>query len=168
MGPGENDLRPLAAELDVEDVGPDAVALPVALPRDLLSLGQDGVRPPQVDDDVPLLEALHDAGGQLALAILELAVDDVPLGIAHALDDVLLGSLGGDAAELLWRQLDEQLVADLGLGIELLARQGEGHLILRVLDALDDRLDLEELHLAPVRLELGFDTLLGTEGLLGG
>src|SRR5436309_15671563 len=95
----------LISALLLEDEGPDAVALAVALTRDLLLLGQDGVRPTQVDDDVLLLEALHDPGEELALAALELVVDDVALSIPHALDDVLLGGLGGDAAEFIRRQL---------------------------------------------------------------
>src|SRR5438094_6135794 len=166
-GAREDDLRPLAGELDVEDVGADAVALAVALARDLLLLGEDGVGAPQVHDDVFLLEALHDAGEELALPPLELVVDDVPLGVAHALDDVLLRGLGSDATELLGRELGEQLVADLGVRIELDARLGERHLILRVLDVVDDRLDLEEFHLAQLGVELGLDVLLVTEGLLG-
>ena len=112
---------PLLDELDVDDVGADAVALAIALARDLLLLGQDRVGAAEVDDDVLLLEALHDAGGELALAVLELVEDDVALGVAHALDDVLLGRLRGDAAELLGRQLREQLVADLGFGIDACA-----------------------------------------------
>src|SRR5256712_10297205 len=167
VGTREGDLGSLAAQLDVEDEGPDAVALAVALTWDLLRLGQDGVRPTQVDDDVLLLEALHDPGEELALAALELVVDDVALSIPHALDDVLLGGLGGDAAEYLRRQLGEQLVADLGVRIELDARLGERHLILRVLDVVDDRLALEEFYLAQLGVELGLDVLLVTEGLLG-
>ena len=115
----EDDLRPLARELDVEDEGADAIALAVALARDLLLLGQDRVGAAEVDDDVLLLEALHDAREELALAVLELVEDDVALGVAHLLDDVLLGRLRGDAPELLRRQLGEQLVADLGLRVEL-------------------------------------------------
>src|SRR2546426_7443064 len=167
VGTREGDLGSPAAQLDVEDEGPDAVALAVALTRDLLLLGQDGVRPTQVDDDVLLLEALHDPGEELALAALELVVDDIALSIPHALDDVLLGGLGGDAAEFLRRQLGEQLVADLGVRIELDARLGERHLILRVLDVVDDRLALEEFYLAQLGVELGLDVLLVTEGLLG-
>src|SRR6266849_22888 len=135
--------------------------------RDLLLLGEDGVGAPQVHDDVFLLEALHDAGEELALAPLELVVDDIALGVAHALDDVLLRGLGGDAPELLRRQLGEELVADLGLRIDLRARHLERHLVLGVLDVLDHRLDLEQLDLAQLGVELGLDVLLVAEGLLG-
>src|SRR5689334_24526692 len=156
--PREDDLRSLAGLLNVEDERPDAVALAVPLARDLLLLRQDGVRAAEVDDDVLLLEALDDAlVGELALPVLELVVDDLPLGIADALDDVLLGGLRRDAAELLRRQLGEQLIADLGLGIHLGARVGESDLVLGVLDLVDDGLDLEQLDLAELGVELRLD-----------
>src|SRR5439155_10086388 len=71
VGPREDDLRPLGCELDVENEGADAVALPVALARDLLLLGQDRVGAAEVHDDVLLLEALHDARNELGLSTLE-------------------------------------------------------------------------------------------------
>src|SRR5439155_811728 len=138
MSPRQDDLRALGSELDVENEGADAIALPVALARDLFLLRQDRVGPAEVHDDVLLLEALHDAGDELAFAALELVVDDVALGVAHALDDVLLRRLGGDPAELLRRQLGEQLVADLGLGIELAPSLLDGDE--RTHDAADGRL----------------------------
>src|SRR5262249_51212952 len=141
--PREDDLWPLAGQLDLQDEGANAVPLTVALARDLLLLRQDGVGAPEVHDDVLLLEALHDAGEELTLPALELVVDDVALGIAHALHDILLRGLRGDAAELLGRQLGEQLVTDLGLGVDLRASHLEGHLVLGVLDLVDHGLDLE-------------------------
>src|SRR5262249_16163654 len=118
----EDDLRAAARQLHVDDVRADAIALAIALARDLLLLGQDRVGASQIDDDVLLLEALDGAGRQLALAILELLEDAVALGVAHALDDVLVGRLGRDTAELLGRQLREQLVTDLGFWIHAAAR----------------------------------------------
>src|SRR5438067_5770947 len=168
MRPREDDLRALGGELDVENEGADAIALPVALARDLFLLRQDRVGPAEVHDDVLLLEALHDAGDELAFAALELVVDDVALGVAHALDDVLLRRLRGDPAELLRRQLGEQLVADLGLGTELAPSPLGRDPVQRVLDLRDDRPDLEELHLADLGVELGLDVLLLSEGLLSG
>src|SRR5262249_405666 len=115
VGSRQHDLGPLAAQLDVEDEGPDAIALPVSLAGDLLLLREDRVGPAEVHDDVLLLEALHDPREELALPSLELVVDDVALGVAHALDDVLLRCLRRDATELLRRELGEQLVTDLGV-----------------------------------------------------
>src|SRR5207249_10879356 len=114
----------------VQDEGPDAIALPVALPRDLLLLRKDGVGPAEVHDDVLPLESLHDAREELPLPPLELVVDDIALRVAHALDDVLLRRLGRDAAELLARELGDQLVTDLGIGSELGARSAERHRVL--------------------------------------
>src|SRR5262249_24524832 len=94
--PGEDDLRAAARELDVDDVCADAIALAVALARDLLLLRQHGIGAPQVHDDVLLLEALDRPRRQLALAGLELLEDAVALGVAHALDDVLLRRLRRD------------------------------------------------------------------------
>ena len=54
----------------------------------------------EVDVDAAALDALDDAGHQLADAIL-VRVDDLrALGLAHPLHDDLLGGLRGDAAEL--------------------------------------------------------------------
>src|SRR5581483_3269108 len=166
MRPREDDLRALSRELDVQDERADAIALTIALARDLLLLGEDRVGATEVHDDVLLLEPLDDAREELALPALELVVDDVALGVPDALDDVLLRRLGGDPPELLRRQLGEQLVADLGVGIDLRARFGHRHLVLGILDDVDNRLDLEQLDLADLRVELGFDVLLVPERLL--
>src|SRR6185369_10905590 len=118
----QNDLRALGGEIDVVDVGPNAIALAIALARDLLALGKDRVGAAEIDDDVLLLESLHDAREDLALAVLELVVDELALGVAHLLDDVLLGGLRRDPPEHLARQLGEQLVADLGFLVEAAPR----------------------------------------------
>ena len=53
----------------------------------------------EIEKDVAALDALDDAGDQLADAIL-VRIDDLrALGFAHALHDDLLGGLRGDAAE---------------------------------------------------------------------
>ena len=97
----QDDLRSARVLLDVEHVGGDAVAGAVRLARHLLAHRQDGLVAADLDDEVAALEATHGAGDQLALAVLELVVDVLALGLAHALDDHLLGGLRGDAAELL-------------------------------------------------------------------
>src|SRR5262249_49913984 len=166
--PRQHDLRAFARQLDVVDERSDAIALAIALARDLLLLGQDRVGAAEVHDQVLLLEALHGAGRELALAGAELLVDAVTLGVAHALDDVLLRGLRGDAAELLGRQLREELVADLRLGLGGLPRVAEERLVSDVLDLRDDALDLEQLALAHLWVELRLDVLVGAERALGG
>jgi len=163
MSPGEHDLRPLARELDVDDEGTDTVALAVALARDLLLLRQNGIGASEVHDDVLALEALHDARKELALPILELVENDGPFGLAHLLDDILLGSLRGDPTKFLLRELRQQLVTDLGLRVELFLGILHRHLIRGIRDLVDDGFDLEELDLADVRVELRLDLMLETE-----
>src|SRR3546814_4621653 len=64
--------------------------------------------------DVAALDALDDAGHQLADAILPLVHDLRPRGLAHALHDHLLGGLGCDATEIDVVDLLLDEVADLG------------------------------------------------------
>ena len=86
VGSRQNYLRPFSAHLDVEDVGTDSVSLPIPLARDLLFLRQDRVGAPEIHDDVLLLETLYDSRvRQLAFAVLEFVVDDVPLGVSQTL-----------------------------------------------------------------------------------
>ena len=86
-----------------------------------------------------------------SLAILELVVDLFSLGVADVLDEVLLGRLRRDTAHRRGVELDQNLVADLGLGIVLGARLIERGLGQRIGDLLDHRLDLEQLDLAESR-----------------
>jgi hypothetical protein len=148
--------------------------------------------PSEVDDDVvAALEAAHDAGDELALAVLELVEDDVALGVAHALDDHLLGGLRRDAAEALAVLLHlehvaevavllARLVASSGLEVEDLeaellaelrleavtARVLDRDLALRVVHLLDDRHVLEEVDVARVAVEARLELAVGAEGRL--
>ena len=103
----EDDLRAARLAIDVLHVGDDAVAGAVGLARRLLAEREDPLGAPEVDDEVvALLEAANDALDELPLAVLELVEDEVPLLVAHALDEDLLRRLRGDAAERLARLLD--------------------------------------------------------------
>jgi hypothetical protein len=153
---------------DVDDEGANAIALPIPLARDLLLLWEDRVGASEVHDDVLSLEALHDAGEELALPVLELVEDDRAFGLTDLLDDVLLGGLRRDATEFLLRELREKLVTDLGLGIERFLGDLHGYLIGRVRDLVDDGLDLEKLDLPDVGVELRFDLMLEPERSPGG
>jgi len=90
----------------------------VALAGDLLFLGQERLGAAEVYDPAGPVAALDDAGNDLALAVLVFLVDDLLLGVAHALDDHLLGGLGGDAAEVLDRQLEPHLVLEGDVGVD--------------------------------------------------
>jgi hypothetical protein len=101
VGAGDDDLRPAAFLANVDDQTFDAVALAEALARDLLVLGQQGLGAAEVDDPARTVAALDDAADDLALAVLVFLVNDLLLGVAHALDDDLLGALGCDAPQVL-------------------------------------------------------------------
>ncbi len=60
----------------------------------------------QVDVDVAVLDALDGAGDDVVRAVRKFIIDDVPFGFAQALDHDLFGSLGGDAAEIVRRDID--------------------------------------------------------------
>jgi hypothetical protein len=153
---GEHDLGALGGAGDVEHVGLEPIALAIGLGVDLLALGQDGLGPAEVDDDVALLEAAHDAGDELALAVAELVEGHLALGIADLLDDHLLGGLGGDATEHLDVHLDAQGVTELTLRIEI-AGFLEEDVGLLILDLLDHGAELEQLHLAQLLVVVGFE-----------
>jgi hypothetical protein len=117
----EEDLRPARLARDVEDDRAGAVADAQHFARDLLVAADHALGAAEVDDHVAELDALDDAGDDLADAVLELLMLALALGVAHLLEDDLLGGLGGDAAELDRRQRIDDVVADRGAGLELLA-----------------------------------------------
>ena len=114
-GAADEQLRAARLGAHVEQVAADAVAGAQHVARDALVLRDEGLGvAAQVDVDVAALDALDDAGDQLADAVLP-GVDDLrALGFAHALHDHLLGGLRGDAAELGVLDLLFDVVADLG------------------------------------------------------
>ena len=119
--------------------------------RNLLLFGQDRLGAAEVDDHVLALEALHDTRDDFALAILELVEDLFALGVADVLDEVLLGRLRRDPAHRGGVELDQDFVADLGLGIVLGARLVDVGLGRGVGDLVDHGLDLEQLDFAELR-----------------
>ena len=146
---------------------------------------------PEVDDEVvALLEPADDALDELTLAVLELVEDEVPLLVAHALDEHLLGRLRGDAAEGLARLLHAQDVAELLvllgglLGVRRVPEDLEAELLahlrleaeaLRVLDrdlavvvghVVDHGHVLEEVDLAGVLVEARLELAVRAEHAL--
>ena len=71
------------------------------------------------------------------LLVVEFVVYNAALGLAYALDNDLLGGLGGDAAELLRLDRDAQLVAGSGL-LGVFLRALDVYLKRGVLHLLDD------------------------------
>src|SRR4030095_11755413 len=86
-------------------------------------------------------------------------------GVAHALQDHLLGGLGGDAAELLRGQLHLDLVVQLGVAVQR-AGLGQTDLELGIADHLHDLLPGEHLQRAGVAVEVHADVVRHAHGLL--
>src|SRR5689334_19960181 len=120
MGAAEEDLRPAILAADVEDQAAGAVADAEHLARNLLVAADDALGAAEVDDDMAELDALDDAGDDLAGPLLEFLILPLALGVADLLEDHLLGGLGGDAAELDRRQRVDDEVADHRAGLQLL------------------------------------------------
>src|ERR1700731_104841 len=156
----EHDREALFGQIDVEDQRADAIALAIALMRNLLLLGQYGFGAAEIDDHVFALEALHDARDNFALAILELVEDLFALGVADVLDEVLLGRLRRDPAHGGGVELDQDFVADLGLGIVLGARLVDCGFGLRIGHLVDHGPDLEQLDLAELGVVARLDIAL--------
>ena len=129
----------------------------------------------------------------LALAVLELVVDVVALGLADALVDDLLRRLRGDAAELLARvlevdqlaellvllasavvvlgaveHLEQQLVAELGLEAGLARLRDRDLAALDRVVLVDDVDDQEQIDRAGLGVELRFHLAVHAERALRG
>src|SRR5437773_2318648 len=164
----ERDLRALGRAPHLEHVGAHAVARVVALPGDLLALGQDRLRLADLQDHVALLDPVHDAAEDLAFLADELRVDALALGVADLLEDDLLGGLGRDAAEVLQRSVLQQLQldAELGRGIERLG-VSQRDLRLRVGDVLDHLLALVDAEVARLAVDVDADVVGRPQALAG-
>ena len=146
--PRKHDLGTLGVLVDVDDVRAQSVPRAIVLPRHLLSERKHRFGTPQVDDDRALLEAPDDPVDDLRRAVLVFLEHVVALGLTDQLDDHLLGRLGQDSPEPLGVELDPDLVADLGIRIELFRIRDEdlGHIVRERLDHLAkfEELDLSD------------------------
>src|SRR5204863_9324061 len=160
VGARQHDLGALGGAVDAADDRADAVADGVVLRARLFLARQLGFNPPELHDDVAVLEALDHAAHDFPDAVAVLGVDVVALGLADLLEDHLLRGLGGDAPEILGRPRELDLHVDFRfLAIELL-RFGERDLVGRIGHFLDDALDGAELDLSGFRVELGAQRLV--------
>ena len=99
IGARQDDLRSLRAAVHALDDGAQALARRVALGARLFLARQARLDAAELDDHVAVLEALHRGVHHLADALAVFAEDVLALGLAHLLEDHLLGGLRGDAAE---------------------------------------------------------------------
>ena len=123
----QRDLRALGVDADLGDVGAHGVALSVALLADLLAQRQDGLGLAQADQDVAAVDLLHLARNQRAHLVLEVLENLLALGVAHLLQQHLLGCGDGGASEVLDGDLHLEVVAGGGLFV-VFARLVEQHI----------------------------------------
>ena len=109
----DNDLRPAPFLAHVNEQGFHPVAALEVLTGNLLFFGQKGLGAAEVDDPAGLVAALDDAGHDFAHAVLVFFVNNFLLGVAHSLDDDLLGRLGGNAPQILNFQAKAHFVVKL-------------------------------------------------------
>jgi hypothetical protein len=119
MRPAHDDLRTLRALAHLCDVRLETLAVTVGLGRHLLGLRQEGLDLPEVEQGVPALLLLHDAGDDVALAARELLVGHLALRVAEPLEDHLLRGLRADPPLELVGDLDLLFGQDLGLDGDL-------------------------------------------------
>ena len=167
----QEDLRSAQLLAHVVDVGADAVALAEILARDQLVAPDDRFGPAQIDHDMAELDPLDDAVDDFGDAVLVFLVLPAALGLAHLLDDDLLGGLRRDAAEIDRRQRIDDEIADL------LFRIDPGGMLRRdlralVLDFLGDLAIARQQDLAVVAVDRGADVqivaVFRAAGLLDG
>jgi len=106
------------------------------LARNLFLAGQNGFGAAKVDNPAAFVAALHDAGNNFAHAVLVFGVDDFLFRVAHALNDDLLGGLGGNAAQIFHLDAEAHFVVHLHgriVGARLgkfYLRVGVGHVVI--------------------------------------
>jgi len=119
----------------------------------LLALRQPRFRASHVHDQVRPLGALHDHRHQLAHAVVVLVVNRVPFGLAHFLQNHLLGRLRRDAPQHVRRLRRRDFRAHLRRRIFLL-RFHQADLFLRIGHFLDHHVHRVHVHLPGFLVEL--------------
>ena len=115
----DDDLRTLCRRADLNNHCLNACTVVVALPMNLLALGQEGLNPAKVDQGVARVGLLNDPGNKITDAVDVLLVHHLPLGLADPLKDDLLGGLRGDTPEVVRRHVNKlQLVLVVGRPID--------------------------------------------------
>ena len=122
---GDDDLRAAGRAADLHDVDADQIALEIVLAADLLAGGEPGfgaVRAlSETDGQIAgvVVHAQDGAGEDLMLLGREAVENHAALGLTDALDDDLLGGLGGDATEGLGLDILADEIADGAVRVDL-------------------------------------------------
>ncbi len=159
----DDDLGAAAGAAHFQHVDANLVVGAVALALHLLALGQHGFGAAQPDGDVLAADALYRTVDQLALAAAEVLEQVLALGLAHALEQDLLGRLGGDAAEALGGAVDHDHVAQFGGGVAFRAGVGQRHLGAMIEHVVDDLFLGEDCRRASARIDLHGDALVAAQ-----
>ena len=156
---GQEDLRATRLAAHVVDEGTHPVAGSYGLARQGFVAAHQTFGAAEVDGDVAELVALDDAVDDLADAVLVLLVLAAAFGVAHALHDHLLCCLGRDPAKIDRRQLVDQFVPELGLGLAQagVIRRDLGELVLH---RIGDRQIAAQFDLAGSAIHLGANVVL--------
>src|ERR1022692_673592 len=144
-----------------------AVAHAVTFQAGLLLLRQARLRLAQIQNVIGTFHPLHGAVHQFAGAAGILVKDGFALGLAHLLENHLLGGLRRDTAEQVGLFRNADLGADLGFRIDA-ARLGQRHFLGRVFHHLDRLLDGEKLEGPGLLVQLGDIVLRVAEVLARG
>ena len=127
VGAADDDLGTFGGLANLDDVRLDAVAWNRPLEGHLLCLGKQRLHAPEVEQRVPLIGLLDDAGDDVALAVCVLLELAVTLGLADALAHHLTEGLGGDAAHLFLLRRVVALVDPVAVFVDVVGREGELH-----------------------------------------
>ena len=165
--PGQENLRPALLAPHIGYIGAQALAVAVALSPDFLVAPEHGLASREVEHDVPELFPLHGAYDDRADSILEFLVLALALGVAHLLQNHLLGGLGGDAPHLKRRKLVDELVADFGIRL-LGCRILPGDFLKLVLDFIDDLPNARQREVARAAVKVRTDVEFRSVTHLGG
>ena len=120
----------------------------------------------QFDDDVAVLEALHDAVHDLADVLVVFGVNALAFGFADLLEDDLLGRLRGDAAQAHRGFQEFDFLVHLGIGLGF-ASFIEGDFTHGIGDFLDDLADREHVDFTSLRIDSSAELFVGLEVFAG-
>src|SRR5262249_46170857 len=107
----QENLRAARLTPHIVNVGADTVAVAEQFTRQQFVAPNDRLAAAEIGDDVAVFHPLDDAVDDITDPILELLVLAVALGLAHLLNDHLLGRLGRDASIFEWRQRLSDIIA---------------------------------------------------------
>ena len=150
------DPRDLRRALHFEDIDLQPLAHPIAVQRVLLRARKHRLHPTQVDEHGPAVAALHHPGHHIAVAIAELLIDDVALGLPDPLRHDLFRRLRGNPPEILRRHLNVEVLVFLHRRIQP-PRIGQRHLRVWVLDMLHNLLPAEDGRISVIPVDVHVD-----------